>query len=217
MRQKLDLKSGTKLAEQLEGEEGPPPDSELKGLTEEQEIILRLRLRGLTIRAIATGMKVTPAVIHRETVKIREIKAAELKETTTLEHAAEATTLYNTLESKAMEIYTDAEGMKDSNTQLKALMTAKAMREAHVKLLLELGYMEKAVQEKQPNVNINILDNLSPEIRQMLSSKIIEAQLTPLASPVPLEGEIESIVEEAAPKVIKQEEYDFVEMEAEEP
>jgi hypothetical protein len=218
MRQKLDIKSGLKLAEKLEGQESPPAE-ELEGLTDEQQVILRLRLRGMTIRAIAKGMNVSPAVIHREVTKIREIKAESLTSRPTEHHAADAITLYEEVEQSALEIYT--ESGSDRNMQLRALSTALQARDKHVKLLMDLGIMQKAqVDKPTTNINIGILEGWSGQVKQMVTNSILEAQLTPLEAPVPLleaaAGVPPEDTEPAPPLAVpKLEEYDLAEFEEE--
>lgn len=216
MRQKLDIKSGLKLAEKLEGEEAKVSEAELEGLTEEQQVILRLRLRGMTIRGIAKGMNVSPAVIHREVTKIRELKASQLTSRPTEEHAADAITLYEEVEQSALEIYTDSSN--DKNMQLRALSTALQARDKHVKLLMDLGIMQKANVDKPQVNNTVILQGWNEDVKRFVADKIIEAQLTPLEAPVPLLEEAAGVPpEDTAPapvlKVNKLQEYDLVDFE----
>lgn len=159
----------------------------LKGLTEQQQLIARFKLRGLSQKALANLLDVTPARISQEVKAIRQHFQARGSYVDQAVTVGETSTLYEEVERRAWEVYHDP---NDSSKRLRALETVMSARERHIKLLMDLGLMKRAAIEHQHGVAVSpVMEALTPERREEIVARIIEP--TAGAEPTPPEDDFE--------------------------
>lgn len=185
---KLDLETARKLSEELEKTISMESDGSLEGLSEQQQLIFRLRSRGMSLQSIGNAVGVSKTYVHKILAQVKEIQGRSITERTVAEHVGEAISIYGEVEQEALQIM---DGSKDPNIKLKAMSTIMTARDKQVKLLMDLGYMERVAQKTETNLTVQVLQGWDAKLRQQLSATIIESQLQDLEDPVPmLEGEI---------------------------
>jgi hypothetical protein len=153
----------------------------LDGLTEQQKLIARLRMRGLSQKAIAQVIEVTPARVCQEVKAIREhyiTKGGNLDQAALV---GESLTLFEEVEQKAWEVF-----HQDESKKLRALDTVMNARERQIKLLMDLGILRRAATEHLHGVVVSpVLQALSKEKREAIVATIIST--TPGEAPTPPE------------------------------
>lgn len=156
----------------------------LKELSEQQQLIARLKLRGMSQKAIANVLDVTPQRISQEVRTIREHFRARGASVNQEVVVGETVTLYEEVERKAWEVFND----KDNPKKLRALDTVMSAREKHLKLLMDLGLMKRAAIEHQHGIAKSpVFESLTPEKRQEIVARIIEQPTG--AAPTPPDDE----------------------------
>lgn len=165
------------------------------GLTDQQKVIARLKMRGLSQSAISKVMNVSQPYISKMLRIIREHQAARGKTVDQNFVVGETMSIYEEIESKAWELY-HSQG-EDKAKALSLILTA---REKQTKLLMDLGRLEKASSKSEVSVNIApFLEKWEKHNVQELAHSAIQSKLSDLEAPEPPdEDEIEDaiIVEE---------------------
>lgn len=155
-------------------------------LTERQRRIVKYRLRGMTQRAIARLEDVSQPMIAKE---MRAIRAAFKEQGENIDQdviVGESMTLYQELEQRAWEIYHKALDEKKYGDCNKALATIMSARDHTVKLLLDLGLVERAKIEHSHTVNLPPFVEKWKEVdKSQVITSVIHTQLDPLEDPEP--------------------------------
>lgn len=143
--QLVDALSTTKTAE-IEAR-----NPELNGLNDQQKMMVRLKMRGIPQKQIATILKVSQPHVSMELKKVREIMISRGKDINQDLVVGETLTLYEEIEHKAWELYsTDKEVDK-----LKALSLIVSARKENTKLLMDLGKLERAGSTSEVKVTVS--------------------------------------------------------------
>lgn len=154
-----------------------------KDLTERRKLIARLKLRGLSQTAIAKFLNVSQPYISAELRKIREhfrSKGATLDQDVIV---GETTTVYEEVEHKAWELFQTAQSNSDKNKALNLVMTA---REKQIKLLMDLGRIEKSDQTTKVSVDMSpLIKQWDEHKKQQAVEAIVGTVLTELPPPEP--------------------------------
>lgn len=196
-------------AQVLSGNENPvlPPSDENKnlpslrnteqdpwsGLTERQTLIQRLRLRGMSQQAIGRVLSISQPMVHKELKninKIHEKKGVSVKKELVV---GKSLSIFEEVAYKAWEIYGSTE---DDKAKLNALNTVMNATEKQVKLLTDLGLVERAAERVNHTHELKkapLLEEWNTEGRAKLAENILTAQLNPLEEPEPPEDEDPSI------------------------
>jgi hypothetical protein len=161
------------------------------GLTERQKRIARLRMRGMTQKAIAGIEKIAQPLISRELKAIKEWQEARGANIDQPAVVGSAVSLYEEVEATAWGMFNDAKFKRDLGEQAKALTVILSARDKQTKLLMDLGLIKKA------DVNVKVTHEVSPFLqswrdgsaKKNLADHIVTSQLTPLAAPTPPEDE----------------------------
>lgn len=179
------LENGEKVAEALSTTkvvESEPSDA-YEGLTDRQQTIAKLRLRGMSQTTIATVLNVSQPVISKECAKIREHlknRGAAIDQELTI---GETASLYEEVESKAWELYTTTPAPAD---KLKALALVMQAREKHTKLLFDLGRLERAGNRSQVEVTLSpLVQSWDEHKRKLAVQAVIDSTLSKLPEPEP--------------------------------
>jgi DNA-binding transcriptional regulator YdaS (Cro superfamily) len=167
------------------GDDTPDQLALMEGLSDQQKLIVRFKLRGLSQKAIAQVLAVTPARVSQE---MQEIKRHYIERGSDINQAVivgESMALFEEVEQKAWEVFHN-----DETKKLRALDTVMLAREKQLKLLMDLGLLKRAAIEHAHDVVVSpLLKNLSPERREEIVARIIET--TPGIEPEPPEDDIE--------------------------
>lgn len=156
------------------------------GLTERQIKIQKLSLRGGTENAIALVLGCSRITVAKEKAKIREINRGRLEVLDKEDMMADTISLFDEIERSAWGVFQESEG-SSKNRSLQLILDA---RERQIKLLMDVGIIDRAPQKNDHNVILNtspLLQDWDEKGRQNLSQHVIEAQLTELDAPQPPE------------------------------
>lgn len=184
MASKLGTDSDPKVLDALEKTESIEIDGFLEGMTTQQRMVMSFRRRGWSIRGIAKQLGLSATRIHAIVKEAREILAKQITEQTVAEHVSDAVSVYEEVEQEALNMMTNID--LDPNTKLRAMNTVLSARDKQVKLLMDLGFVERVAQKTETNVTVNVLQGWETELKRNLSAQIIESQLQPLEDPVAL-------------------------------
>lgn len=183
---KGDLEKGNAVADALttttiaEREQDDPYD----GLSDRQRTIARMRLRGLTQKTIAKFLGVSQPVISKECKRIREHMQARGESIDQDVTIGETVTLYEEVEYKAWELYHTGE----AGDKAKALSLIMQARDKHVKLLMDVGRLERAGNKTSVELSVSpLVKNWDDEKKSEVVDAIVTSQLTALPEPEPPE------------------------------
>lgn len=165
-----------------------------KGLTDQQQYIMRLKLKGLSQTQIGKLLKISQPAVSQHVKRIRNHMRETGRSVDQALKVGETTSIYDEVEAKAWEIHVTG----DSSEKLKALQIVMQARERQTKLLMDLGLLEKAATKTVTEHKVSPLVEAwkSGEAKKVVNS-IIASQLSELEEPVPPEEEhIEDFPEE---------------------
>lgn len=198
-------------------------DDPFGGLTDQQRTIARLRIRGLNQKAIAQVVGISQPMVSKELTAIREFQE---KKGAGLEQAAiigETSSLYEEIEYQAWSIYHSV-NQDAPEAKLKALETVMKARNAHTKILMDVGLVKKAGVKIEHTMEISPFLKKIEEARDLkkLGDGLVSGHLSDLAAPQKddiidaevVEDDPEDNEIELAPPVVKEE--PVVELELEE-
>lgn len=154
-------KLGTETDEQLDL---------MAGLTTQQQLITRFKMRGLTQSAIAKILEVTPARVSQEMTEIRKHYIARGSDVNQAAVVGATVSLYEEVEQRAWEVFHNDEGKK-----LRALDTVMTAREKQLKLLMDLGLVKRAATEHAHSVVVSpVMEQLTEQKKAELVARLIE-------------------------------------------
>ena len=182
------LKQAKEITNQL-GDETPDQLALLNGLSEQQQTIVRFKIRGLTQVAIARFLKVTPARVSQEVKAIREHHIAKGSSVNQAALVGETLSIYEEVERKSWEVFHSEEGKK-----LRALETVMTARDRQMKLMMDLGLVKRAAIEHTSTVVVSpLMSSLTPERREEVIATLI--QPAPGLAPSPPEDDEDPLYE----------------------
>lgn len=152
------------------------------GLTERQKIIARLRMRGLSQKAIANVVEVSQPMVSKELARIKEWQTERGANVDQAAIVGNTASLYEEVEYRAWELY---HGSDEVSERAKALSLVMSAREKQTKLLMDLGLLKRAATETVHTVEVNpfIQKWEDGEAKKNLADSIVISQLPPLAEP----------------------------------
>lgn len=183
-----DALSTTKIKE---FEENTP---ELKELSEQQRMILSFKMRGLNQAAIAKILKVSQPYVSKQVKHIRELFQARGKSINQDMVLGETISLYEEVEQQAWMLYSSDKEID----KLKALSLIVSARKENVKLLMDLGKLERVGTTSEVKLTVSpFLEKwkTSEDPRDIAKTAIV-AKLPELEAPEPPEIEDAEIVED---------------------
>jgi hypothetical protein len=159
------------------------PEDPLQGLTDQQKMIVRLRLRGLTQAAIGKFLGITQARVSQEFSVIKkwqEERGQNVNQPITI---GETTSVYEEVEYQAWMLFQES---GEIGEKAKALTLVMSAREKQTKLLMDLGLLKKASTEVKHTLEVSpFLENWkNKEEKKEFAETIIQRQLPALAEPV---------------------------------
>lgn len=158
-------------------------DNPYEGLTERQQLIARMRLRGFSQTAMAQVLGVSQPIVSKELKRVREHmskRGASVDQNLVI---GETTSLYEEVERRAWELYHDDE----YGDKAKALQLVLQSREKHTKLLMDLGRLEKAGNKITHEVKVSPFLRDFEDRKEEVVEALVNATLTQLPAPVPPE------------------------------
>lgn len=182
------------------------------GLTERQVLIQRLKMRGMSQTNIGTVLGISQPMVNKELKKIREVHKSRGVNLDKDAVSGYFLSVYEEVENKAWEIFSTAD---DNKEKIQALTTIMSSKEKQMKLMTDLGLVEKAadkVNHTHELKSVPLLDNWDTDGKNKLSGTILESQLSQLEEPVPpqLEADIQDaeIIEDDNEEVIRRDNGD---------
>lgn len=192
---KSDLKKCNDMLDALATEEEKEKETEAYGgLTERQQIIMRFKLRGLSQKAIGNFLNLSQPIISGEIKKIKKHMQTKGSVINQNEIIGETVSLYEEVEAKAWELYTQG---PDTGSKAKALAIVMQAREKNVKLLMDLGKLKRSGSTSTVEVHVSpLIKNMDDKSKKDVVKAVITSQLTKLAAPRPPDDYIEADFEE---------------------
>lgn len=164
-------------------------------MTDRQRKITKLRLRGLSQRAIAQTLNVSQATIAQEAKIIRKLFAEKGKKINRDVVIGESVNLFQEVEHKAWELYHKAQQKDKVGDANKALHTVMAAREKSLRLFMDLGFIERTPVSHEHKVTLPPFmeqwEQQPPQEKEKIIEGIVHSQMKPLPEPRPPEEEIE--------------------------
>ena len=156
------------------------------GLSDRQIRIQKLVIRGGTEPVIAKLLGISRASVAKEKAKIRLTNRTKLEALDKEDFMADTISLFEEVEKTAWGVFSESDGAS-KNRSLQLILD---VREKQIKMLMDLGIIERAAQKQDVNLNFNgspLLENWDVDGRRNFSASIIDAQLTDLEEPEPPE------------------------------
>lgn len=165
----------------------------LHGLTERQIQILKLSLRGFPQTLIAQVLSISQPLVSRELSRVKQHIRERGDVVDQSEVVGRSLTVYDDVQTKAYDLYHTNLG--DAGTQTKALQLILQAEKDRMKLLMDLGLVERAAQEVNHNMvqPSKFVKAWSEGQVQTAARALLTAALTPLEEPRPPEEEEEYI------------------------
>jgi len=154
-----------------------------KELTSRQQMVYRFRMRKIPQTTIATMLNISQPTVARELAAIRahfKETGSEVDQEVTI---GESVCLFDEIATKAWEVYTNSESPGD---QLKALGTIMAAKEKQLKLLMDVGRLEKAGTKSTIEHTVSpLVQEWSDVQKKLAAGSIVEATFTVQEEPLP--------------------------------
>ena len=185
-----EIAKATELADALTTEkhrEFEKNSVEIRGLTDHQKQILRLKMRGIPQTTIAKIMGVSQPYISQEMKRIREIFKEKGKTIDQDLVVGNTITLYEEVEEQAWQLYA-----ADKNVdKLKALSLIVNARKENIKLLMDLGKIERIGTSSEVKITVSpfLQKWKQEENTKEIAKTAIVSQLPALEAPEPPEEE----------------------------
>lgn len=158
-------------------------------LTERQQKIYRFRMRNITQSTIAKVLGISQPVVSRELHAIREHFRASGSQIDQDVTVGESVCLFDEVEAEAWKIYADSEGVGD---RIKGLNTIMVAREKKLKLLMDVGRLEKAGTKSTVEITTSpLVANWGDHQKKLVAETIVESTFTTVEEPSPPEEEVQ--------------------------
>lgn len=164
-------------------------DEAIHGLTERQIQILKLSLRGFPQTLIANVVKVSQPTVSIELKKIREHMKARGGGVDQELVVGRSLTVYDDVQQKAYDLYHTSD---DPSNKLKSLQIMLQSEKDRMKLLMDLGLVERAAQEVNHNLvqPSKFVEAWNTGQVQKAARALLEAGFTPLEEPKPPDSDV---------------------------
>lgn len=177
------------------GEEPYDLKADIADLSDQQQTIIRFKRRGISQKAIAKFLQVTPARVSQEVKAIREHYQERGSSLDQAEYVGSTYTLYEEVEKKVWEIFHSAAAQDNTHAgealKLKALSSIRETRGDQSKLGMELGQIKRAAIEHKTTTTVSpVMESLTPERRVAVVATIIQ----PKAGKAPTPPEPEEVI-----------------------
>jgi transcriptional regulator with XRE-family HTH domain len=146
-------------------------DDTLEGLSDQEQVVVRMKLAGLSQEAISKVLGLTKGRISQIVKRIREHYESKGRSISQDRVIGESITLYEEVEHKAWEVYHNQDSKK-----LRALEVIMNAREKQLSLLMDLGIIKRAAQQHEHlHADVSpLLARLTDEKKRQLVSNIID-------------------------------------------
>ena len=155
-------------------------------IAERRRTVLRMRMRGVAYREIAKKLGVGYLTIKRDLEEIQK-KTKERIGRFEREYAlSQSLSVYEEVETSAWQDYHVA--TPGSSNRASFLAQIRAARGDQVKLLMDVGLIDRAAQEvkhKHEHSNAQVIAQWSPAAQDLVALAIVKAGLQPLSDPTP--------------------------------
>lgn len=156
----------------------------LEGLTDQQQVITRFKMRGISQKQIAKFLGLTKGRVSQEVRAIREYNEARGVQVDASAVVGETVCVYEEVERKAWEVFYG----DDSKQKLRALETVMSAREKQMKLYMDLGFVKRAaIEHSHDYAPSPLMSSLTDERRDEIVARIIAT--SPGVDPTPPELE----------------------------
>lgn len=191
-----------------------PSEDPFSGLTERQKRVARLRMRGLSQKAIANLEGTHQPIISQELRRIKEWQAERGANVDQNAVVGSASTLYEEVEQMAWQMYYTPE--ISVSEKAKCLAVVMSAREKHTNLLMDLGLVRKAGTEVKVTHELSpFLQRWKPKDKKELADSVITSQLKSLPEPTPESDVLDAEFEEESDE--EKEDLEVVPSDLEEP
>ena len=152
-------------------------------LAERQQMVMRLRLRGLSYRDIAKELGVGYMTVKRDLERIKEETHSRISKFDRDYALGKTLSVYEQIEKESWEQYHGCAPGSSGRAQF--LNLVRTARNDQAKLLMDVGLIGKAPQQVQHKVEADaILKNWTSEAKQLVAMAIIKTQLPEPGEPV---------------------------------
>jgi transposase-like protein len=173
------------VSDEAELEEELPDPAEVERYTteERQQTVQRMRLRGMTVRAIAKLLRVNPSTVQRDMQEIRRKNQDSVSAAERDEHMAEAMARFQEVEERAWSEYHAAD--EGSAQRIKALDLLRVIATDRIKALKDTGFIKVDPQKVEIKHEHKLEEMWTPELMAEVAQKLLDKALTPqLAEPI---------------------------------
>jgi len=176
---------GTDISEDHSGDESKLSMIQEATLSAEERKVLKFILRGFSSGTIARVLNRSESSVNALRSKIRA-KITKVGESVDQAHLVGYTvSVFEEVEEKAWEMYYRASEDKGQRDRVKALELVMKAREKQLKLLMDVGLLQKAENVVTHEVTMTpFLEKWDQNGRQAVAKAVIESTLDKLADPV---------------------------------
>lgn len=156
-----------------------------EGLTDQQRVIARLKMRGLTQHQIGTYLQISQPAVSKHLARVKEYMKEKGSKVDQSVIVGETTSVYEEIEAKSWEIFS---ATTDHGDKIKAMQLVMLARDKQTKLLMDLGHLERAGTRTTVDVNVSPLVKSWQRGEAIAAvNTIIQSQLKELEAPRPPE------------------------------
>ena len=154
-------------------------------LTDQQRIIARLKMRGLTQKQIGTYLGISQPAVSKHLSRVKEYMREKGNAGDQDSIVGETSTVYEEIEAKSWELFSTTQ---DHGDKIKAMQLVLQAREKHVKLLMDIGHVKRTGNHSQVDITVSplVASWQRGEAKEAVKA-IIDSQLRQLAAPKPPE------------------------------
>jgi hypothetical protein len=144
-------------------------------IEERRKLVLKMKMRGMTLKDMARLLGVQETVVQFDLRKMKHEMTSKLSKIQKDYALGESVSVFEEIERAAWEQYNIA---KDA-TPMKAkfLETVKEARKEQIKLLSDIGLIQKQTQKVDVKVDTSIISHWSPAVQDLIAASLIRATL----------------------------------------
>lgn len=143
--------------------------------------VLRMRLQGHGYRSIAEKLEIGHMTVKRDLEVIRQENRQKVTQFERDGLLAETISVYENVEAEAWLQYRS--GGTNAAQKARFLDVVRAARGDQVKLMTELGFLQKAPAQVQHMVKADVISHWTPEAQDLVALALVRGMTTPAAEP----------------------------------
>jgi hypothetical protein len=166
-----------------------PKKASQEEISERRRLVMRMRMRGIGYRTIAKELGVGHMTVKRDLEAIRDATKTKISRLDKNFALASSLSVFEEVETAAWMDYNKAPA--GSSVRAQFLAQVRASRNDQIKLLIDVGLIDKAVQKTSVDVNVvqtRIIDHWSEAAQDLVALAITKAGLKKLPDPIPDEN-----------------------------